>query len=169
MAPHLHPHILTVSQMFNRRPSSSQQYHGDAVHQLADRVGRGGHNAASTSTSGGGGYGFTNQLAHVDHLSRHPQHPSNDHNDGRNGSGNGHSAYPVRRRSVDIFRDFTPAGRDYPVRVEKRSNNAARRAGPRVVVPVDPAVWEIDEGLKAAWRAHLDARRREEDGSAVAA
>lgn len=156
--------------MFNRRPSSSQQHHADAFHQLADRVGRAGPIAASTSTSGG--YGFTNQLAHVDHLSRHPHHPSN--GGGRNGNGNGHSAYS-RRRSVDIFRDFTPAGGDYPVRVEKRSNAAAARRGPRVV-PIDPAVWEIDEGLKAAWRAHLDAthaaqhvQRREEEGSAMAA
>jgi hypothetical protein len=81
---------------------------------------------------------FTTQLTHVDNLFRPAQRP-----------------YPASQATSSLrplfgsFRNTTPAG-DFPIRVEKRS---ARRN-------IDPAVWEIDDGLKAAWRAHLEGQRK---------
>ncbi|KAH8905707.1 hypothetical protein BR93DRAFT_938278 [Coniochaeta sp. PMI_546] len=91
-----------------------------------------GRGATTTSPS------FTTQLTDIGNMPRPIQRPF----------AVGRSTFPMRP-SFELLRNITPAG-DFRIHVEKRT---ARQN-------INPAVWEIDDGLKAAWRAHLDGERK---------
>ncbi|OIW23805.1 hypothetical protein CONLIGDRAFT_686036 [Coniochaeta ligniaria NRRL 30616] len=127
-------YTVQFPEMFNR--NDSQQQASETTRRVQDHLGRG---PFSTNPS------FTSQLANVDNLSRPVprSHPSTVE------SVRDFESMRHLFRPMGPARDITPAG-DFPVRVEKRS----------VRHTVDPAVWEIDDGLKTAWRTHLDGQRK---------